>query len=271
MKNSLLYVSSSFPGIQALSCNNEFSFGEHIHNGHVLWTNANGAERYTLGKKKSVLPQGSFSVIEPGVVHANSPYETGGRHLRSLYLQKEFFQHLEKLFTGSDAGKMTLGTAVFDNCSSWNQLILFHEAVISGEDRMAVEQYVVSLFSSIYRDSAEKIPGHNHYGGGDKRIDKIIEYMNSNLAEQVSLGDLSELLDCTSYHLIRVFKAAKGMSPHAYLVQLRLEAARQYLDQGMPIIDVASATGFADQSHLTRKFKQRYGLTPGGYISQIIT
>jgi AraC-like DNA-binding protein len=55
------------------------------------------------------------------------------------------------------------------------------------------------------------------------------------------------------------------MAPHAYLNQIRLERARQLLSAGEPSAQVAAATGFVDQSHLTRRFKGAFGVTPGQY------
>lgn len=73
---------------------------------------------------------------------------------------------------------------------------------------------------------------------------------------------------CTEFHLIRLFRAAKGASPHGYLVQLRLEHARRLLAAGCSIVDAALASGFSDQSHLTRQFRARFGVTPGLYRKQ---
>jgi len=61
-----------------------------------------------------------------------------------------------------------------------------------------------------------------------------------------------------------------GLSPHAYLMQLRLEKAKWMLKNGNNIIDTAIETGFADRSHMTRNFRQKFGLTPGCYIKQMI-
>lgn len=92
--------------------------------------------------------------------------------------------------------------------------------------------------------------------------------MQAKFSEDISLDNLAEIAMCTSYHLIRLFRNKVGMSPHAYLVQLRLEKARELIDRGQSIADAALLAGFSDQSHLTRKFKKRYGLTPGLYGSQ---
>ncbi|MCP6275069.1 helix-turn-helix domain-containing protein, partial [Klebsiella pneumoniae] len=67
------------------------------------------------------------------------------------------------------------------------------------------------------------------------------------------------------FRLTRAFKAAFGLAPHAYLVQLRLSRARRLLADGLSPAETAAALGFADQSHLGRWFRRAYGLTPAAY------
>lgn len=268
MMYDLRYASPSIPGVQALSCENDFSFEAHIHSGYVIWVNSSGCEHFSLGRKTEILMPGSVSVIEPGVVHANRPAGDGARHLRSLYLEQEFFHQLETMYVGSSTGKLLLPTAVFKSPICWQALIMVHEAIISECDRMVVEQHALSLFQNVFQDCSSKQRELQNCNGEDKRLGKLVEYMRENISGQLSLNELAELVGCSSYHVIRLFREAKGMSPHAYLIQLRLETARQQLDSGKQIGDVAHLTGFSDQSHLTRKFKQRYGLTPGRYLAQ---
>jgi AraC family transcriptional regulator len=67
------------------------------------------------------------------------------------------------------------------------------------------------------------------------------------------------------FHLARQFKQFTGATPHRYLVQVRVNAARSLLSAGSgqrSLAEVASAVGFADQSHLTRQFKRHFGVTP---------
>ncbi|GAB4357303.1 MAG: hypothetical protein Kow0026_17540 [Oricola sp.] len=63
--------------------------------------------------------------------------------------------------------------------------------------------------------------------------------------------------------MIRSFRKATGLPPHAYLRHVRVERARRMLLEKMPLAEVGLAAGFADQSHLTRAFKQITGMTPG--------
>ena len=100
---------------------------------------------------------------------------------------------------------------------------------------------------------------------GDYRIDRAVEYFHAHLDREIRLPVLAETLGCTQFHLIRLFRTHKGMTPHAFLLQLRLAHARRLLSRGTAAAEAALAAGFSDQSHLTRKFKQRYGLTPSAY------
>jgi AraC-like DNA-binding protein len=64
-------------------------------------------------------------------------------------------------------------------------------------------------------------------------------------------------------HLVSAFRARFGLPPHRYLTQLRVDEARRLLAEGRPPGEVAAAVGFADQSHLVRRFKALLGATPG--------
>ena len=64
------------------------------------------------------------------------------------------------------------------------------------------------------------------------------------------------------YELARQFRAAQGTSPYRYSLLRRLDRARQLVGHGQPLVEVALATGFADQAHLTRMFHAAFGVSP---------
>lgn len=70
------------------------------------------------------------------------------------------------------------------------------------------------------------------------------------------------------YYIARVFRAEVGLPPHAYLESVRIRQAQRLVARGMPLAQVAGATGFADQSHFTHRFKRLIGVTPGQYARQ---
>ena len=83
----------------------------------------------------------------------------------------------------------------------------------------------------------------------------------------VTSAALEAVTGLSRYALARHFRACLGTSPHRYLVMRRLDRARALIRRGTPLADAALACGFADQSHMTRQFKQAYGLSPGRFAA----
>lgn len=92
------------------------------------------------------------------------------------------------------------------------------------------------------------------------------DYLTDNYAENVSLERLSSVARLSPFYLSRVFCAELGLPPHAFQTQVRVNQAKRLLCQGLSAATVASETGFADQSHLTRHFKRLVGVPPGEYV-----
>mgnify|MGYP000206372487 CR=1 FL=1 len=261
----IVYASSNVSGIEALSCVSNFHFGTHIHDGHVIWLNSAGGEHFSVKGNSDILQPGSVSVIEPGVAHTNRPCAGGGRHLRSLYLEPGFFSRVAQMFTGI-AEPMSLPTVTCHDESSWHGLLNLHEAVVTGQEQLVTEQFIVTLFTRLWRTTREvQRSTAQSTAATNRKFSLLADFLHSDPSGAHSLAQLAALADCTEYYVIRLFKKHTGMSPHAYLVQLRLEKARRLLGAGVAIADAAFCAGFTDQSHLTRKFKERYGLTPGDY------
>lgn len=88
------------------------------------------------------------------------------------------------------------------------------------------------------------------------------EYIHANAVDEISLELLAEVAHLSMYHALRSFREVLGLPPHKYLLQVRVERAKDMLQQGVLIADVAAALGFSDQSHLTRQFKRVFGVPP---------
>jgi len=79
----------------------------------------------------------------------------------------------------------------------------------------------------------------------------------------VTSAELEAATGLTRYVLARHFRLCLGTSPYRYLLMRRLDRARALIRRGTPLAEAALASGFADQSHMTRHFKKAYGLSPG--------
>jgi AraC-like DNA-binding protein len=86
-----------------------------------------------------------------------------------------------------------------------------------------------------------------------------------------SIADLADDLGTSRFALLRRFKSDFGVTPHAFLLRLRVERARDRLARGGDLAEVAQDLGFADQPHFTRVFKKIVGITPGDYARRVRT
>lgn len=127
------------------------------------------------------------------------------------------------------------------------------------------ESLSVGLALHLYRTRAVRPPRVRERGKLSAwqwtRVDELI---TSELASDLSLAALAASVGLSKPQFVRLFRNTAGTSPHRYVVQRRVERARQLIESSrLPLIDVAAAVGFASQSHLNRMFHEAYGRTPG--------
>ncbi|MBD3773881.1 MULTISPECIES: helix-turn-helix domain-containing protein [Stenotrophomonas] len=99
------------------------------------------------------------------------------------------------------------------------------------------------------------------------QIAPVLEFLSTQPGTDTSLVDLAQRAGMSRYQLIRAFRAATGMTPHAWKLNERVNLARERIRAGASIIGVAHELGFADQAHFQRVFKAHVGVTPGSFRS----
>jgi AraC-like DNA-binding protein len=99
----------------------------------------------------------------------------------------------------------------------------------------------------------------------DPALRKACECMRDEITRNVMLGELAEAAGVSRFRLVRLFRMAFGVAPHAFQVAQRVKAARRQLEAGRQPAEVATLVGFHDQSHLNRHFRRVAGFTPAQY------
>ncbi|MFA7281281.1 MAG: AraC family transcriptional regulator [Sterolibacterium sp.] len=101
------------------------------------------------------------------------------------------------------------------------------------------------------------------------QFNRLTKYIEDHLAESLSLEELAHTANLSIWHFLRRFREKFGVAPHAYVIERRVERARQLLHQGaIPIKEVAQQCGFSDQAHMTRTLRSRLGVTPSSLRPQ---
>ena len=99
----------------------------------------------------------------------------------------------------------------------------------------------------------------------DKTIEGVLNYINSNLENDLSIDTIASNFFISKYYLMRKFKSQIGSSIHNYIIQKRLILAKSLISEGLTMSNVCSKCGFNDYSSFVRAFKKVYGVSPSNY------
>ncbi|HYO90457.1 MAG TPA: AraC family transcriptional regulator, partial [Pyrinomonadaceae bacterium] len=147
------------------------------------------------------------------------------------------------------------------------QYLDLHFALEQPSSSLERQVLLLELLAVLITRFAEQRPRSRSFGLERQAISRARDYLIEHYAENVSLEHLARLAALSPFHFNRVFSEHFGMPPHAFQTQVRVARAKALLREGRAISQVASQTGFADQSHLNRHFKRLVGVTPGQYCS----
>ena len=149
-------------------------------------------------------------------------------------------------------------------------MLMAHEAAQGAAgSRLMVDSLSCQLVrahpaSARRRPVPRKPPALNGLSFGQERT--VRAYVDQHLQKSISLEDLACTVGLSRYHFARRFRQSTGTTPHEFVLRQRVERAKTLLHRtNTPLPDIACSCGFADQSHMTREFRKRVGLTPGRY------
>ncbi|MBD2258273.1 AraC family transcriptional regulator [Pseudanabaena sp. FACHB-2040] len=98
------------------------------------------------------------------------------------------------------------------------------------------------------------------------KLNQVLDYINAHLEQEIQLTDLAQVTSFNLGYFASLFKQSMGMSPWQYIMQQRVERAKQLLKrQDYSIADIAVRCGFSSQSHLTYQFRKLTGVTPNTF------
>ncbi len=116
-----------------------------------------------------------------------------------------------------------------------------------------------------YSPASERF--QSQFGGLPKhKLRRVTEFIDENLDRDLTLAELAEAADLSLFHFVRSFKQTTGSTPIQFLMQRRIELAKQLLvESELPIIEIGLRAGFKNQSHFTTLFRKLIGTTPKAY------
>jgi len=259
-------ITPSLGGIELLQADyHAHRFAPHAQERAVVAVASAGeAVVWSSGRTLPMRP-GEVLFIPPGVVHSAATVGGDAWRYRALYLTAGQIRHLMAA-QPLEAERLVLEPAVLaapraaDALGSAHARILAEGGVDAGAEAV-LRETLVELGRAVAR-WWEAHPAEHAKASGLARARLAVD---QDPGRRWTLGELAGVAGMSRFHFAHTFSEAYGVSPCAYGAQARLNRARDLLAAGMPITEAAHRLGFADQSHLTRRFLSVVGVTPGEY------
>jgi AraC family transcriptional regulator len=136
-------------------------------------------------------------------------------------------------------------------------------------DTLYGDTLALALLLRLASLNREQPPSISHGGLPPQQLRQVTDYLVEHLADRISLRELANITHRSRSHFSRAFRASSGMPPHQWLMNERVQKAKEHLLDGkLAIADIALAVGFSDQAHLTRVFSRAVGASPAVWRRQ---
>jgi len=255
---------SDFPSIELHHGSSvTLDYPRHWHDEIYLCSVLSGDSYLDCLGSSHPVPPGSLALVPSGEVHANRKIACT---FRCAFIEcKSFHNAVEQLLQRSFRSLSFRAELLTNPGTTLAFLRLHHSLDEPGSALGRDHSLLVFLHRLVARHSSITL-SESRPGNEDFAVRRTKQFLENHFADHVSLDDLARLTGLSPWHLNRSFCRKIGMPPHAYQLQVRISQARKLLRLGRPISEIASLTGFVDQSHFTRRFKSSTGLTPGQYL-----
>lgn len=239
-------------------------YPRHVHGYFVFGLIEAGAESYYYRGATRVASAGQMFVINPDEPHTGEAATPEGYVCCNLYFDETIFDQMSGDFVRK-ANVSFFGDAVLEDPSLASLLRRFHESLAAGSSSIERQSYLFKTLACLVTRHGDSQATSRRIGKERVAVRRAREYIETHFDRDVSLIELSSIASLSPYYFARVFESEMGLPPHTYLEVVRIRHAQKRLEEGTSIVATALSVGYADQSHLTRRFKRYVGVTPGQY------
>jgi AraC-like DNA-binding protein len=255
------WCSTHVPGMSLLHADfTTHDYAPHTHEAFVIAITECGGAEIASGR--------SIERVCPSILFVSNPEERQSARMggsrrwlyRSFYVTRPATTFIADRLGIKDAPYFT--RSMFEDVDLIGRFGHLHRVLEAENDALGADEAVTDAFGALFSRYGHDGSRPERAPGDRAHADRIIELMNARYEENLGLDELASVAGLTSFQLIGLFKRTVGLTPHAYLIHIRLNAACRHLKREYTLAESALAAGFCDQSALTRHFRRCYGITP---------
>ena len=238
-------------------------YDRHSHETFSIGAITAGSCIYLHGRTRQQISAGSVVLMNPGDVHACNPIGDERWSYRMLHIDVPWLAAIQQdVGITRDRFLPFLTTAttqpgLYTGLNRLYEVLTDEEAEVLEKHEAALTFMTAAQLSLVSRQEPEPCTSRG--------VARAADLIRENFKRPLSLREICSAADLSPSYLVRAFKREYAMTPHAYIVNCRIEFSRAQLRKGLPIAAVACEAGFADQAHLQRTFKRIVAATPAQY------
>jgi len=240
-------------------------FARHAHEEFVIAVFERGAEQIEAEGCRRTASAGSTLLIPPGIAHDGCAAGAEGWSYRAFYPKPDLIQALcaDTFRSRLALGRMRVG--LYDDRGVFARLARAHRCLCAHDASL---DHAVELVAALQSVFVYTHPGSEiRRTGNENRAVRIArEFIDAHYGDPINGAEIAAMVGLSLPHLMRAFFAQMGVPINIYLTSVRLAHARKLLLAGETAAHVAVSVGFVDQSHLIRRFREAFGVTPGQYV-----
>jgi AraC-like DNA-binding protein len=263
--NSQIYIKKGLPGIEFVDISYYTdSFKPHFHDHYLILTVNKGVNLGECTGKSYSVTNTDLLLINPSEIHTGRSWQEQYMRYSALYVSPEYLQLLLRRLHLDDSKELWFKKTITVDKRLAEEVRNTVLSVQQTDDHLVKEQVELLLISLIKKYISKDI-SRKEKMYCRKFVTKGVDFIKAFFPEPICIEDFCRQQNISYYSFIRSFRKYTGLTPGQYLINYRIEKAKEILKQNKPITDACWDTGFFDQSHFTRHFKSITGMTPGQY------
>lgn len=249
----------------------DFSYTKHAHEEYSLGVTLKGRQDFFCQNAFHKSPAGGVLLFNPEDVHDGHSGVSESLEYVMLYIHPNELKPLFQALGYRKEATLRVDRPLLNDPMLRHQILAMHQLVSeSNHSTIEFESGLFHIAHSLVRKAGKlNHDFHTPLSKKDSLLTRAKDFIIDHIDQDISIDDVAQAAAMSKYHFIRLFHRQFGITPHQYVLNCRINAARKYLETGLPSSHVAQLSGFADNSHLNRHFKRTFGMTPKQYQLQL--